>query len=121
MATVWIPALMRSLADGQESVHVADGTLREVIAAVEAKFPGMRARLCDGDVVRPGLSVVIDSQVSRAGLSESIGENSEVHFIPAIAGGQGSGVRSQESSFVSSDPFRIERMGLPPKHLTPDT
>jgi len=58
-----------------------------VIEALERKYPGIRARLCDGDAIRPGLSVVIDAQVSRAGLSETISENSEVHFIPAIAGG----------------------------------
>lgn len=87
MPSVWIPALMRNLTQGEESVQVAGSTLREVIDALEQKHPGIRARLCDGDAIRPGLSVVIDGQVSRAGLSEPIYETSEVHFIPAIAGG----------------------------------
>ena len=56
------------------------------IDALKVKYPGIRARLCDGDAIR-GISVVIDSQISRAGLTESVNENSEVHFIPAIAGG----------------------------------
>jgi molybdopterin synthase sulfur carrier subunit len=87
MPTIWIPALMRNLTQGQESLEVAGSTLDEVIDALDAKHPGLRARLCDGNAIRPGLSVVIDGQVSRAGLAESLNEKSEVHFIPAIAGG----------------------------------
>lgn len=87
MPTVWIPPLLRSLTAGQESVQVAGATLRETIDALDARFPGIKARLCQGDAMRPGLSVVIDGQVSRGGLSEAVQENSEVHFIPAIAGG----------------------------------
>jgi molybdopterin synthase sulfur carrier subunit len=87
MPSVWIPALMRNLTQGQQSVQIPGHTLRELIDALDAAYPGIRTRLCDGDTIRPGISVVIDSQVSRAGLAETVNENSEVHFIPAIAGG----------------------------------
>ena len=87
MPTVWIPPLMRSLTQGEESVRVTGKTLREVIDSLESEYPGMRARLCEGNAIKPGLSVVIDTQVSRAGLSESVPETSEIHFVPAIAGG----------------------------------
>jgi molybdopterin synthase sulfur carrier subunit len=87
MPTVWIPALMRSLTAGQESVQVEGATLGELIDALEAKHPGIKAKLCQGSGVRPGLSVVIDGQIARGGLAEAVGEKSEVHFIPAIAGG----------------------------------
>ena len=88
MPSVWIPALLRPLTHEQETVHICGATLREVIAALDAKFPGIRSRLCEGDALRPGLAVVIDTQVVRGGLSEPVGEGSEVHFIPAIAGGE---------------------------------
>lgn len=87
MPTVWIPPLLRHLTHEQESVQVAAATLREVIDALEARYPGIKARLLQGDTVRPGLSVVIDGQIAHGGLSEAVQENSEVHFIPAIAGG----------------------------------
>jgi sulfur-carrier protein len=87
MPTVWIPALLRHLTHEQESVQVPGTTLREAIDALDIKFPGIKARLCQGDSVRPGMAVVIDTQMARAGLSESVSENSEVHFIPAVAGG----------------------------------
>lgn len=87
MPTVWIPALLRSFTKDQASIHVTGSTLREVIDALDAKFPGINTRLCDGDQVRAGLAVVIDTQVARGGLSEAVQETSEVHFIPAIGGG----------------------------------
>ncbi|MBI3821623.1 MAG: MoaD/ThiS family protein [Planctomycetes bacterium] len=97
MATVWIPALLRSFTNQSESIQVPGATLGELIDALEAKFPGIKARLCDGPDIRPGLAVVIDTQIARGGLSEVVQENSEVHFIPAIAGGAWPVVRDQWS------------------------
>lgn len=87
MPTVWIPALLRTFTNNQESIQVAGTNVREVIDALEARYPGIRARLCDGDQMRAGLAVVIDTQIARGGLAEAVQDNSEVHFIPAIAGG----------------------------------
>jgi chorismate-pyruvate lyase/molybdopterin converting factor small subunit len=87
MPTVWIPALMRNLTAGQETVQIRGGTVREVIDALDAKCPGLKSRLCVNDQLRPGLAIVIDTEVARGGLTESVGEASEVHFIPAISGG----------------------------------
>ena len=33
------------------------------------------------------MAVSVDTQVARFGLRQPVGENSEVHFVPAIAGG----------------------------------
>ena len=87
MSSVWIPALMRDLTGKQETVHVAGTTLLEVIDDLDTRFPGIKARLCQGDELRQGLAVVIDTQVIRDGLSATVGPNSEVHFIPAVSGG----------------------------------
>lgn len=87
MPMVWIPATLRALTLQQETVRVGGATVREVIDQLDAKFPGIKARLCDGDNLRPGIVVAIDSDVSRAGLGQEVNENSEVHFLPAIGGG----------------------------------
>ncbi|MBM3997345.1 MAG: MoaD/ThiS family protein [Planctomycetes bacterium] len=87
MATVWIPSLLRNLADQHESVEVAGATVGELIGALEARFPALRGRLRDGDKVHRGLAVVVDGQIARGGLTECVPETAEVHFIPAIAGG----------------------------------
>ena len=87
MATVWIPSLLRNLADQHESVKVAGATVGQLIDALETRFPALRGRLRDGNRIHRGLAVVIDGQIARSGLTEAVPENGEVHFIPAIAGG----------------------------------
>ena len=87
MPTVWIPALLRDLTGGQETVIVPGSTVREVIEALDRSFPGIKDRLCDADGLRPSIAVAIDTQVTRRGLSQPVGDHSEVHFLPAVSGG----------------------------------
>lgn len=87
MATVWIPSLLRSLTGGQESLQVPGATVRQIVDNLEKQFPGIKARLCDGDELRRGIAVAVNAQVAQAGLAAQVPENSEVHFVPAISGG----------------------------------
>ncbi len=87
MATVWIPAPWRDLTAGRETVEVPGARVRAVIDALEQLYPGVRARVCDGEALRPGIAVVIDGTVARLGLLEPVGPASEVHFLPALSGG----------------------------------
>ena len=87
MATVWIPSLVRDMTAGQELVTVTGATLGEVIDQLDLRFPGIKSRLCAGDNLKTGLAAVIDSEVSRLGLLQPVGNQSEVHFLPAIGGG----------------------------------
>jgi molybdopterin synthase sulfur carrier subunit len=87
MPVVWIPAALRSLTHQQESVRLVGTTLRAVIDELDGRFPGIKDRLCEGDRLRTGLAVVIDTEVIRAGLDQAVEENSEVHFLQAIGGG----------------------------------
>jgi molybdopterin synthase sulfur carrier subunit len=85
--TVWIPALLRNLAGGNESVRVSGRTLREVIDALDDRFPGIKERLCDENGLRSGVAVAIDNRLSARSLSQSLPGGCEVHFLPAISGG----------------------------------
>ncbi len=87
MATVWIPPLMRALADGQTQVEIEGATVREIVDGLEARFPGMAERLVDEGRIRPGLSVAVDGVVGHKGLREVVKPDSEVHFVPAMTGG----------------------------------
>jgi molybdopterin synthase sulfur carrier subunit len=87
MARVWIPPLLRDLTGGVQTVTVGGARVREVIEELDRLYPGTKARLCDGDTLRPGLAVVVDTGVARLGLREPVGPDSEVHFLPAIGGG----------------------------------
>ena len=87
MATVFIPSLMQSLTDGKHDVEIEGATVRQVINNLEVAFPGMKERLLDGDHMKSNISVAVDGEITPLGMLEKVGENSEVHFLPAIGGG----------------------------------
>ncbi len=87
MPVVWIPSLMRDLTGGQARVTVPGRTVRQVIESLEAAYPGARARLCEGDALEPTIAVAVDGEISSLGLLQPVGEQSEVHFVPAVSGG----------------------------------
>jgi molybdopterin converting factor small subunit len=87
MAIVWIPSQLRDLTNDAETVMVSGATVRQVIEALDSAYPGTKARLCDENGLRRGLTVAVDTQVARLGLAQPVGESSEVHFLPAISGG----------------------------------
>ncbi len=87
MATVFIPSMLRSLAGGAKKIDCDARTVRQVIDQLEELYPGIKDRLVEDGQLRPNLAVAIDGDVAIMGLLQKVGENSEVHFIPAIGGG----------------------------------
>ena len=87
MPIVWIPSLLRELTEGQEKLIVPGETVREVISNLDARYPGVEARLCQDGRLQFNIAVVVDGAISRQGLRQAVTEASEVHFIPAISGG----------------------------------
>ena len=89
MAEVWVPPKLQQLTDGKQQVQVEGTTVRRLINNLELLYPGIKDFLVDEmeeDLV-PGLAVIIDGEVSLLGMLDKVGENSEVHFLPAIGGG----------------------------------
>jgi sulfur-carrier protein len=84
---VWIPSLHRDLTAGQEVVTVTGESVGEVVAGLEAAFPGLEGRLCEEGRLRPHIAVAINGEVTRRGLRQRLTEASEIHFIPALSGG----------------------------------
>lgn len=87
MAVVWIPSLMRDLTGGQERVCVPGKTVGQVLAALDEAYPGVKERLCAGERLIPTITVSVDGKIARLGLLEAVGEQSEIRFVPAVAGG----------------------------------
>ena len=86
MATIFIPAPLQDLTGGLAEVELEAVSLGEVIARLEARFPGIKDRLCDDDQLSPALQASIDHVMTRQ-LHADVGPDSEVHFLPAIGGG----------------------------------
>ena len=90
--TVYVPVGMAPLTDGKRRVVVHGSTVREVVEALEAAYPGFRESLIThhpgiGDRLRPGLSIAVDSEVQALGLLAQVPPGAEVHILPAMAGG----------------------------------
>ena len=78
---------MQKLTAGKEQVQVQGRTIREIIAELETAFPGIGARLCEEDGIRPGIAVAVDGEIVPEGMRRKVAPKSEVHFLPAIGGG----------------------------------
>ena len=78
---------MRSLTEGKSQVEVEGSTVRELVDALDVRYPGVAARIVEEGRIRPGLSVAVDGVVGNKGLREPVGPDSEVHFVPAMTGG----------------------------------
>jgi molybdopterin converting factor small subunit len=80
--------MLQSMTGGVKQVDFQASTVRQVIDQLDRLFPGMKDRLVEEGRIRPNLAVAVDGDVARLGLLEKVGENSEVHFVPAISGGK---------------------------------
>ena len=88
MATVFIPTMLRPLTGGVKQIAVQASTVKQVIDCLEKLYPGVRDLLMEDDEdIRSHISVAVDGDIAQIGLLEEVGENSEVHFVPAIGGG----------------------------------
>jgi sulfur-carrier protein len=87
---VRIPTILRSYTAGAAEVPAPEGTLREVIAGLDAAYPGLAGRILDesGQVRRFVNVYVGDEDVRFAqGLDTPVAAGTRVSVIPAVAGG----------------------------------
>ena len=90
MARVRIPAPLRALTKDTRVVHAAGATLVEVVDDLERQFPGIRARLVDGDgAVHAFVNIFVNDEDIRfmQGLATPLTDRADVSIIPAMAGG----------------------------------
>ena len=89
MAVVHLPRSLTALFPGAERrVEVDAATVAELVARLDARWPGFRDRLVEeGPRIREHVNVFVDGQ--RADLATSLDAAAVVHVIPAVAGGAG--------------------------------
>ena len=78
---------MQKLTDGNHNVEVEGETVRQVVDALETRYPGFKGRIVENDRIKTEIAVAIVGEVVTAGLRAKVGPDSEVHFLPALAGG----------------------------------
>ena len=88
MSTIFIPTMLQKLTSGAKSIEMKASNVRQVVEQLEELYPSIKGRLVENDEMQEGLAVVVDGDVAIMGLLTKVSENSEVHFVPAIGGGE---------------------------------
>jgi molybdopterin converting factor small subunit len=81
VAVVVIPRALRDRAGGQERLVVEASDVRRLLAELERRYPGL------GSALSRDAAVAIDGEIVPDPLLEPVGPESEVHFLPRVAGG----------------------------------
>lgn len=90
MATVLIPTPLRRFTGGQAKLAVASSDIAGLIQAVDQEYPGIAARVLDGDGnVKRFINIFVNDDEIRTlqGLTTPVGEHDQVSIVPAMAGG----------------------------------
>ena len=87
MIKVFLPYKIRYVLNIPVEIEDDGVNLRNLIISLVIKYPGIKDHLVEDDKLRPGMSAVIDGKTTRLGLIHKLDEVSEIHFLPAIAGG----------------------------------
>ena len=77
---------------GAADIEVAAATVREALAELDRRHPGIAAKVLDGGgAVKPFIRIYVGAEDIGAlsGLDTNISDRDEISIIPAIAGGRG--------------------------------
>lgn len=88
--TVRVPTILRTYTKGAAEVAVDGATLAEVVATLDAAYPGIAARVLDDEGrLRRFVNVYVDEEDVRFtdGLATPVPDGASVSIIPAVAGG----------------------------------
>ena len=88
--TVRIPGPLRKISNGADKVEVEGSDLGSLVAALEARFPGMKERLVDENgELRYFVNLYLNNEDVRFldGLNTAVSPGDEVSIVPAVAGG----------------------------------
>jgi sulfur-carrier protein len=84
---VRISSPLRSYTSGAASVTAGGATLRDILADLDQRFPGIRFRMIDEqDRVRTHMRLFVNTTEART-LSEPVQAGDTVHVICALSGG----------------------------------
>jgi sulfur-carrier protein len=87
---VRVPGPLRRLTSGESVVEVEGGTVSEALDSLEAKFPGFRERIYDGEGnLRQFVNIYKNDEDIRfgSGLATELGQGDDLSIVPAVAGG----------------------------------
>ncbi len=87
--TVKLPTILRGHAGGAPVVDATGGTLAEVLADLDTRFPGLTDRLRKDGGLSRYVNVYVNEEDARhlGALEARVAEGDTVSIVPAVAGG----------------------------------
>jgi len=88
--TVSLPNALRARAGNRSTVMASGRTVREIIAALEHDFPGLRFNLCyETGELRPYVNIFLDRENIRYldGLDTPVHDGAMIYILQSVAGG----------------------------------
>jgi molybdopterin converting factor small subunit len=88
---VRVPTPLRTFTAGLDEVEAEGATVRDVLAHVEARYPGIQARLLDEKGVRRFVNIFLNEEEDIRfldGLDTAVRSGDALQIVPAIAGGR---------------------------------
>jgi len=86
---VRIPTPLQRLTQGKEEVEGVSGTIMNLVADLDKRFPGLAERISDGGKIRRFVNIYVNEEDIRFLKAEdtTVKDGDEVSIVPAIAGG----------------------------------
>jgi molybdopterin synthase sulfur carrier subunit len=85
--TVKVASPLRSYTQGAASVSATGSTLREVLADLDQRYPGMRFRMIDEhERIREHIRLFVNTTMAKD-LTAAVADDDVVHLICALSGG----------------------------------
>jgi sulfur-carrier protein len=87
VVTTRVASPLRSYTDGRAVVEAAGDTVREALADLDQRYPGMRFRMIDEqDRIRPHIRLYVNTDAVEQ-LDHRVGQGDTLHLICALSGG----------------------------------
>ena len=91
MTRVRIPPTLRDAVGGAREVDASGSTVRELLADLAERFPGLGSQVLEnGTEIAPFVNVYVNNEDVRTldGLDTAVGDGTSVILLPAMAGGE---------------------------------
>ena len=82
MASVTLPMMFKDLTGGLRRVEAVGATVGEIVAALDARFPGIAEKMRTGGKLVPTVAITVDGKIAARGLATPVGVSSEVVVHP---------------------------------------
>lgn len=102
--SVIVPTLFRILTRGEKTVSAQGGSVAEVLDHLDQQFPGLKAKLVQGDQLQRFVNLYVNEDDIRfaQGLQTPVRSGDSLTVLPAVAGGSPGGRDERDAEEASA-------------------